>query len=295
MILNIKYHLLRKNAAADLSHFQPARIELAESVNPGSVEHYRLLRIQTDPLENFMPNPEKRYTRIALVIMIAAAVLVFLPGWIGLDGMDGGFALSFVFVWIAISAALVALFFRRRAAQLDLILKGQDVLAHWTYTPAEWEAYYSMELDEQLRENRALWYLMAGMSFFIGGIFWLIDREAGQYVLLMMVALTLVLAAAAFGLPRLRRRRREGRPGEVWMAPTAVFFDGEYATWDSWETGLDKVEWRDAAGSDPACLVFHLSHLVRTGIQVQELRIPVPGRNLQEARDIIRKFKTKTG
>ena len=88
-----------------------------------------------------MPNPERRYALIALVVAAAAGILVFMPGWLGVDGMDGGYAISFVAAWIAISGLLIAWFFWRRAARLDELLNGQDLLVHWTYTPAEWQAY----------------------------------------------------------------------------------------------------------------------------------------------------------
>ena len=45
-----------------------------------------------------MPNPEKTYAKISMAVAVLAAGLVFLPGWLGMDGMKGGFALSFVFV-----------------------------------------------------------------------------------------------------------------------------------------------------------------------------------------------------
>jgi hypothetical protein len=188
------------------------------------------------------------------------------------------------------------LFFRRRAAHLDRLLQGQEVLAHWKYTAVEWQAYIDAELSEQTRENRALWLVMAGMCLFVGALFCLFDREAGFYVLLVMVGMTGILAAAAFGLPRLRRRRRrrQGHPGEVWLAPTAVYFDGVFLPWNSWEARLQKVDLQAASGSAPACLRFHLVHIVKTGIQVSTLRIPVPAGRLEEASALLGCFKTKS-
>lgn len=240
-----------------------------------------------------MPNPEKPYAIGATGMAILAAGLIFLPGWVGMDGMNGGYAVSFIAIWLMLSAVLTAWFFWRRAAQIDRMLAGQEILAHWTYTPAEWLAYAGAELEEQLQENRALWYLMAGMSLVTGAAFWLFDREAGLYVFLLMVAMTLVLAVAAFGFPLLRRWRQGRRPGEAWLAPTAVLFDGVFYPIKSRLMWLDGVEWQEAAGTAPACLCFHLTHFVRSGIQTRTLRVPVPNGRTDEALALLEKYEIK--
>ncbi len=175
-----------------------------------------------------MPNPEKKYALISLVVAAAAGILVFMPGWLGIDGMDGGYAFSFVAAWIAISGLFIAWFFWRRAARLDKLLNGQDLLAHWAYTPAEWQAYTSTELRQQIRDNTGLLTLMAVMCLVMGIFFWALDHEAGFYVFLAMFALIIILALAAFGIPQLTRMRRERAPGEAWISDRAVYFDGVF-------------------------------------------------------------------
>lgn len=239
-----------------------------------------------------IPNPEKTAARVALIIAVGAGVLIFVPGWAGIDGMKGGYALSFVSIWVAISAALIAWFFWRRAVQLDRLLGGQDVLAHWTYTQAEWQAFAGTEMKEKTSENWGLWFVMAVMCLGLGIIFWLIDHEAGLYVFLAMVGMTLILAAAAFSFPRLRRQLRTGRMGEAWIGSAAVFFDGDFYPWNSWMMRLEKVVLRPA-GESPACLEFHLYHLTRTSLQNQTLRIPVPAGRTDEALEIVSRYKKK--
>jgi len=239
-----------------------------------------------------MPNPEKNYAAIAIGIALVAILLIFLPGWIGMDGMDGGYALSFIAVWLAISAALIAWYFWGRAAQIERLLNGQELLAHWTYTPCEWQAYANAEQEEQIQENRILWYFMAGMCILMGTVFWLIDREAGLFVLLFMLALTGLLAIVAFGLPRLRRQRQAGKTGEAWLAPTAVLFDSVFYPVKSRMMWLDKVEFQDASGAAPACLRFYISHFVRSGIQNRILRVPVPSGHRDEALALVAQYNT---
>lgn len=240
-----------------------------------------------------MPNPEKNYAVIATGIALVAIVLIFLPGWIGMDGMDGGYALSFIAVWLAISAALIAWYFWGRATQIERMLNGQELLAHWTYTPAEWQAYADTEQEAQMQENRGMWFFMAGMCILMGFIFWLIDREAGLYVLLFMLVLTGLLAVVAFGLPRLRRQRQAGKTGEVWLTSTAVFFDGVFYPLKSKLMWLKDVDWKEASGNTPACLHFRIAYYMRTGVQTKILRVPVPDDYRDKAPALLEQYKSQ--
>ncbi len=237
-----------------------------------------------------MPNPERKYALISLVVAAAAGILVFMPGWLGVDGMDGGYAISFVAAWIAISGLVIAWFFWRRAARLDELLKGQDLIAHWTYTPAEWQAYAGTELRQQTRENTGLLILMAVMCLVMGVFFWALDPEAGFFVFLAMVALIIILALAAFGIPHLTRLRREHAPGEAWISDRAVYFDGVYYPFKSGLMRLTGVELAQDEDSTISCLHFHIYHIAYAGIQSRTLRVPVPIGYKEEAQTLLEHF-----
>ena len=237
-----------------------------------------------------MGNPEKIYMSISAGISFLAFGLIFLPGWIGMDGMNGGYAISFVAIFITISAAVVTLFFRKRATVLDNILASKNLLAHWTYQPDEWQHYADTEFHEQTSLNKGLLLVMAAWALFFGGLCWIVDHEGGGFVFVLMVGLILLLATVAFGLPRLRYRRQRRGPGEAWITPSAVYFDGNLLNWNSWGTRLENVAWREPKGNVPAQLEFEVSYVSRAGRQSQTLRIPVPSGREYEARTVLSQF-----
>jgi hypothetical protein len=240
-----------------------------------------------------MPNPEKTYKIISVVVAFLATGCIFLPGWIGLDGMKGGYALSFISFFIAICAVVLAWFFRGRAAELARIFQGKDVLSHWTYTPAEWQNYAEAELNEHVQENKSLWFLVCAICLLVGGLFWIFDHEAGGIVFLVMVATSLLLAVVAFGVPHLHYNRQHRRPGDAWIARGGIFFDGCLVRWNSLEASLEGVEWQAASGNALACLKFELSFPNRTGRQFQALRIPIPTGREAEARSVVEQLTPK--
>lgn len=237
-----------------------------------------------------MSNPEKTYARVSTGVAVLAAGLIFLPSLIEFDGMQGGYALLFVALMIAVSAAVITCFFWGRATMLDRFLTGRESLAHWTYQPDEWQRYVEVELQEQTMENKWLWLVVAGWCLFFGILFCWLDRDAGWVVFLVMVGLTVFLAGVAYGVPRLRYWQQRRGPGEAWIAPTAVYFDGVLVHWNSWGTRLEQVVWRDQEGAVPACLEFQVSYPARTRHQRQTFRLPIPQGREAEARVLLEHF-----
>ncbi len=221
-------------------------------------------------------NPEKLYLGTALVVTFLSAGLFFLPGLVHLDGMHGGYAISFIAFFIAICAAVIAIFFGGRSAALDRLLQGQGLLAHWTYSPVEWERFARLEWKELAADNKTLFWVVAIFASFFGVLFWLFDHEAGGIVFMVMLALIVVVALAALGLPRLWLARHRRGPAEAWFSAKAIFFHGDFVRWDYWKTALEQVEYRPANDEVSALLCFHLSAPSRSGRQVQTQRIPIP-------------------
>jgi hypothetical protein len=238
-----------------------------------------------------MTNPEKTYAVISAVIAALAVGLIFLPDWLGMDGMRGGYAISFVAGFIAIGAVLVTWLFWQRAKILAKLLAGEKLLAHWSYLPEEWQPYTQVELKEQTAQNKVLLVIMAGWALFFGILFWILDRDYGWMVLLTLLGLVLVLAIAAFSIPRWRYRRQQREPGQAWIGLNAVYFDGALTSWPFLGTRLKQVAWREPKGKTPAMLEFKVSYPSRAGQQRQTLRIPVPAGREAEAKDILRQFE----
>jgi hypothetical protein len=238
-----------------------------------------------------MRNPEKRYAAISAIISILAVGLIFLPGWVGMDGMNGGYAISLVSILMAVSAAVITGFFWQRAVTLDNILTGKDLLAHWSYQPEEWQSYTRVELREQTNQNKWLLIIMAAWAILFGGLFWVLDRSAGGIVFLVMLGLILILTMAAFGIPRWRYWHQQRDPGEAWIAPKAIYFDGALVCWAFWGTRLENVVWCESEGKTPALIEFKVSSPSRTGRQSQTIRIPIPDGREIEARNILQRFR----
>jgi hypothetical protein len=237
-----------------------------------------------------MHNREKTYMRVSIGVALISTVLIFLPGLLQIDGMKGGYAISFVAFFIAVCGVVIALFFRGRAASLDRLMQGGKILAHWTYPPDQWQDYTEVELKDQKENNKVLFLITAGWAVLFGVLFLIFGGEAGRVVLLVMVGLILVLAVFAFGMPRRWYRRQKDRFGEVWIGEDGVYFQDAFTQWNHGGARLDKVEIIDKPTGAPMRLGFEISFPSRMGVQDQTLRIPIPRGREAEAQAVVEHF-----
>ncbi|MHB1295754.1 MAG: hypothetical protein ACYC4R_12245 [Anaerolineae bacterium] len=229
-------------------------------------------------------NKERLAAWVSVAVGLAGLLMVVLPGLLGMDGMDGGYALGFVGAFLALSGLVVALLFHRRAQQLERIIGQAEYLAHWRYEPAEWRRFVADEYERQIVTNRTTWLLIAAISAVVGLVFLLIDRESGWIVLAALTGLLLVLAVVALFAPYLARARRAEQPGEVWLAKTGVVLNDTFTGWSVFGARLESASWHAGA---PTYMQFDISYPGRYGRVTSSVRVPVPENCEQEARQAL--------
>jgi hypothetical protein len=236
---------------------------------------------------NQATNPERQVAIVCLVFFIAATAAAMAPFVAGVDMMQAGYALTCVAGFIAVSALIAALAFWSRAAAWDKVARGQDVLAHWTYSESDWQAYTQAEFEQEKTDKRNLWLVVAGIALLVGMIFFIGDRRGGGIVLLVMLGLILVTGVLAFGMPRLTLARNRRAQGEVVIASNAVWLSGVLHTWKGWGAKLESVYLRE---DTPAVLEIVYSTPNRTGRQNTTIRVPVPPGQGQVAQQVVEHF-----
>jgi hypothetical protein len=129
-----------------------------------------------------------------LAITLLAAFGVFAPYIFDMDGFNGGYALAFLSLVLAITGLFVTIMYRGRARMLDAIVSGQNLLAHWTYSTEEWQSYTEKADKMERADKWALFRLVAIISIVVGIGFWLFHRESGFFAVFFIVGLLALLA-----------------------------------------------------------------------------------------------------
>ena len=127
-------------------------------------------------------------------ITAASVFGIFAPSMFGMDGFDGGFAISFACIVLAITMFIVTIMYSGRAKSLDTMLDKKDMLVHWTYTPEEWQAYTQTAYSADTRDKWNLYKLVMAITVIVCTGFFLFHRDSGMIMVVMALGLGILLA-----------------------------------------------------------------------------------------------------
>ena len=234
-------------------------------------------------------NPARRTLNVWIIITILGIAAVFAPTVFGMDGFHGGYAVSTISFMLVLSGIIVIIIYSGRARTLDKILNGDNLLAHWTYSPEEWSSYADKEYTEEKGEKKALFFIIAGFALFFGVVFMIIDSESGIFVMGVMLALIVVIAFTAWFTAWYNHRENQKYLGETYITEDAAYINRQLHTWSGLGARLDSVDLN--RGKSQLLLQFVYSAPTRTGMQEYTLRIPVPKGQEEAAEKIFQHFK----
>lgn len=236
------------------------------------------------------PNPARTTSIVWWFITALAIFAIFLPGLIGLEGFDGGFAVSVIAFMLAVTGVIVAIVYMRRASALDKIFDGKGLLAHWTYPREEWIEYAKQERQREKSTKKALFLLIAVIALVTGAGFWLFTRDsAGGWVFVSMLGLILLIGFTAWFTTWYNYRQNMKYTGEAYITPNAIYLNRQLHIWNSLGSWLEAV---NVKGDSNPYLEFKYMSPSRTGIQECNVNVPIPRGKEQEAEEILKKVTT---
>jgi hypothetical protein len=220
-------------------------------------------------------NPVKRTAVAWWVLCVLSLFGIFAPHLFGVDAMQWGFGISFLCLVFGITAIFVAVMYTKRGKLVEQMLRKENLLAHWTYTPAEWQYYAQKEHGQNKREKRNLFLLVAAISIVIGLILSVIHPD-GRLVFLLTVVGIIGIAGGAALLsiwPRYRQNRKH--LGEVYISQDGVYLNKELHVWRGFGAALEEVSYQDQYRAQPLLhIVYSMPN--RYNRQQVTVRVPVP-------------------
>jgi hypothetical protein len=138
---------------------------------------------------NIKNNPPRRTAIVWTCIIVLGIVIIFIPAIIGMDGFDGGFALSIGGGFISMMGIIAAVIYTRLASTLDRMMHKENILVHWTYSLEEWKHYTEREYREVAQDKKHLFILIAVISVIVGIIFYAFVQENALIIALIILGI----------------------------------------------------------------------------------------------------------
>ncbi len=231
-----------------------------------------------------MANRNYRISRTAFIIAVLSLICAVLsPSFI--EGMSGGFALSFLLGFVSLSFFITAFVYRKLGKEQERLLEG-EVLVHWHYTDDFWKKYAETEYKLDKSSKKTLFLVIAGWSLLFGILFPLFDRESGIYVTYALGALIVLIGIVAYLSAVIPYRRNLSQKGEAVISKTGIYLNGQLHSWNVAGMKLESVEFVDT--EEP-----HYIEFVYSGEVSYPVRVPVPVGEDEKAREVVAEFEKK--
>jgi membrane protein YdbS with pleckstrin-like domain len=243
----------------------------------------------TSGQEFSMNNSQRRIVNLWLILMALFVFCMFVPSIIGLDGFDGGFAMSFTAGFMVIISLVVIFIYRSRAKQLDKILKGEGRIAVWRYSQEEWVRFIAADFEDEKKIKKSLFIVVSVIAIIVGTITMFVYENI--LLLVFSAAIIPIVAIPAFWVPRARFNKLKNSEPKALIAEKGVIVGKMFHLWVNLGASLDEVKINSEDNSD--IIEFTYSMPTRTGRQVEVARVPVPKEKPEEAIKIIDYFNSR--
>ena len=233
-------------------------------------------------------NPPRRTAIAWCIITLASIFGIFNTVLFGIDGFDGGFALAFVSIFVFIMGIIIMVIYFRRARALDKMIKGENLLAHWTYSANEWRAYAEREHREQVETNRAMFITISVIAVIVGVIFVIAVPDSLMSTLISMGGLIIIIGFTAVFVTWYRRSQNQKYIGEVYINRDGAYINRELHTWTGLGARLENAS-MDDKHLGQAIMSFGYSAPGRYNRYFYNARVPVPLGREKEAKEVLDK------
>lgn len=231
-------------------------------------------------------NMQRRIARVWMLVALLSVVGVFVPSLFNIRGMEGGYAIRFVSAFMVVVSAIVVAVYSGRAKQFDLLLKPENQLAYWHYSPEKWADFVQLDYREEAAAKRKLFYYVAAITIVTGMFMFL---AIGSFLFIPITAgIILLVAFPAILVPLLRYRKLKKSGASVIISANGLIIGNVLHLWSQMNARLEDVEIDN--NSLPALLKFHYSYPSRNGRQDETARVPVPDGKETEAVEMVRHF-----
>ena len=231
-------------------------------------------------------NRQLRTAKIAGLISLVAFIAMFLPfhSW---NKLHGNYAVTFLSLFVCLSAAVVAYMFRSRSRKLDKLISGESQIAGWVLDETEKKMYADHLFAGKKTKNSALFITTSLLLALVFGVFIIFMSEGRLFMFLFLLGIVALIAGFAFGMPYYYRYKNLKGDGNILIGRKYAYVNGFFHNWDFPLSGLDKVEIMNEPFRGLRLRYYYYTRTLRN-----EEVIEIPASQNTDMKTIIEKLKT---
>jgi hypothetical protein len=220
-------------------------------------------------------NPNRRKVIIWAIVTLLVIFAAFTPYIFGMYEFHEIYPyIGLGFVIIGIPSIVVTIYYVQQARLLDRILKGDNLLAHWTYSREEWDQYTETDYRMWNKENRVWYYSFSAAALISGILFLVFNREEVGSLFIMLFSFFALSAFFWWFSAWYNYRQNRKYLGEAYITPDALYLNRRLETWRGLGRRLESVIVAD--NESQQLLVITYSDRYKRGRFIRTMRVLVP-------------------
>lgn len=223
---------------------------------------------------NIRNNPPRRTALVWTGIILIGIIIIFIPAMTGMDGFNGGFALSVGGGFVAMVGIIAAVIYFRLGSSLDRITSKEYLLVHWTYTAADWKRYTEKEHREDSAAKKGLFILVAIIAVIVGIIFFAVVRDNPLVIAVTVLGIIVITGLTAYFSTLASYLNNKRRLGETYLALDGVYLNRAVHIWKGIGNRLEAIAF-DSKGKNSRIIITYSSPGTHSR-NSYTVRVPVP-------------------
>jgi anaerobic selenocysteine-containing dehydrogenase len=240
-------------------------------------------------MDSKQPNPPRTTASAWWIITAVSVLAIFVPLLFDIEKNTGLILVMVAGILLAIIGLIVAIVYQIRAAKLDSILKGDNLLARWTYSSGEWQQYADEEYERQKSNNTKTFLIVSAISIVLTLAFGFIRRISWPLLFAVLAGAIALIGFVVWITTIYNHRQNKNIQGQAYFTPDAVYLNRQLHDFKGMGAKLEKTELKD---EQQQYIEFTYSVPSRYSRQYHQVRVPVPHGKEQEARKLVEKYNS---
>ena len=226
--------------------------------------------------------------RSALIFGLITLGLFMIPSLTNMDGMDGGFAMMFIGVFMFIVGLITFIIYARMGKIFASMANFEAVLAKWHIGQLEYSKFAAYDVKETTAGLRSTRWLVIVITAVVGIILAIAGMEAGFVIIFCLSLMVFIWIVSALAIQSQKKKLLQSE-ANILLARDGGIING---TLHAWSKLRNQLEGAAIVEIEPSLFVMEITYSSpnRGGRVETTARFPIPDGKLIEAQFILDKI-----
>lgn len=236
-----------------------------------------------------------KYFRIAnrsLIIMLLIAASGFIiPAILGIDGMNGGFALGFIGFFVFIMAWVVFFMYCSIGKKMKKAMQAGSLLGEWTLNGPLVSDFNEYDFKDRASNLKMTRWLIIGVTIIVTPIILLIGIPL-DFTIIFVLSLSTFIFIVSLIARQAAKKKLKRNEIRIKIAQTGIILNDDFHVFEGMGNKIEKVSF-SRTEKNLLVLSIEYSSVSKNGRNSHEVNIPVPPEQEKNAEKIAAYFYGK--